>query len=137
MKLGSLSPRYSVQKAINARRGRGLPYRPERRLVDTEAARARIAAGFRRKEQRQAPGPKDSQKLSKEDRKVLTLRNRGLWPSEIAALYHLEEEAPAIEIRAHVVKRNLLQDGVAEVARPFDTCRNSHLERVIGRGAGR
>jgi len=90
----------------------------------------KMEAGF-------APGPKDGQKLSKEDRKVLTLRNRGLWPSEIAALYHLEEEAPAIEIRAHVVKRNLLQDGVAEVARPFDTCRNSHLERVIGRGAGR
>ena len=137
MKLWTLTPPDAHRKATRARQGRGLPYRPERRLVDTEAARARIAAGFRRKEQRHAPGPKDGQKLSKEDRKVLTLRNRGLWPSEIAALYHLEEEAPAIEIRAQVVKRNLLQDGVAEVARPFDTCRNSHLERVIGRGAGR
>ncbi len=86
MKFGSLAPHDAHQKAARARRGHGLPYRPERRLVTTEAARARVAAGFRRAEQRHAPGPKDGLVLSKEDRQVLSLRNRGLWPSEMASL---------------------------------------------------
>ena len=39
MKLGSLSPRGSIEKAIKAKRGRAWPYRPESRLIQTEAAR--------------------------------------------------------------------------------------------------
>jgi hypothetical protein len=92
MKLGSLAPRDAHEKALKARRGHGLPYRPERRLVDTEAARARVAAGFRRVEQkaqdntRRIPRPQIGFELSKEDHKVLSLRNRGFWPNEIAAV---------------------------------------------------
>lgn len=89
MKLGSLSPRGSIEKAINAKRGRAWPYRPESRLVQTEAARARVAAGLRRVEQRHSTLPGDGLALSKQDRQVLSLRNRGLWPSEIAAILGL------------------------------------------------
>jgi DNA-binding NarL/FixJ family response regulator len=84
MKLALLSPRGSIEKAIKAKRGRAWPYRPESRLIQTEAARSRVAAGFRRVEQRHVPN--DGLELSREDRQVLSLRNRGLWPSEIAAL---------------------------------------------------
>jgi BON domain/ROS/MUCR transcriptional regulator protein len=77
MKLGSLSPRGSIEKAIKAKRGRAWPYRPESRLIQTEAARARVAAGFRRVEQRRSTVPGDGLALSKEDRQVLSLRNRG------------------------------------------------------------
>src|SRR4029453_16667060 len=49
---GALTPSNAHQKATKARRGHGLPYRPERRFIDTEAARARRAAGFRRTGQR-------------------------------------------------------------------------------------
>jgi DNA-directed RNA polymerase specialized sigma24 family protein len=96
MKLGSLAPRDSHEKALKARRGRPSPYRPERRLETTEAARARVAAGFRRAEQkaqentRRIPRPKSGFQFSKEDHKVLSLRNRGLWPSEIALLLGLQ-----------------------------------------------
>jgi hypothetical protein len=69
MKFGSLAPRDAHQKATKARRGHGLPYRPERRLVTTEAARARVAIGFRRLEQRHFTGPRDGLELSKEDAK--------------------------------------------------------------------
>ena len=37
-------------------------------------------------EQLQVSSRKDGLELSKEDHKVLSLRNRGLWPSEIAVL---------------------------------------------------
>jgi DNA-directed RNA polymerase specialized sigma24 family protein len=84
MKLASLSPHGSIKKAIKAKRGRALPYRPESRLIQTEAARARVASGLRQVPQRHVPN--DGVELSKEDRQVLSLRNRGLWPSEIAAL---------------------------------------------------
>jgi ROS/MUCR transcriptional regulator protein/Winged helix-turn-helix DNA-binding len=86
MKLWTRPSRDAHQKATKARRGHGLPYRPERRLVTTEAARARVAIGFRRLEQRHFTGPRDGLELSKEDRQVLSLRNRGLWPSEMASL---------------------------------------------------
>jgi ROS/MUCR transcriptional regulator protein len=97
MKLGSLAPRDAHQKATKARRGHGLPYRPERRLIQTEAARARLAAGFRlpklkekgntgKKETIRSSAPTASRlRLSKEDRKILALRKRGLWPSQIAS----------------------------------------------------
>jgi ROS/MUCR transcriptional regulator protein len=89
MKFGSLAPRDAHQKATKARRGHGLPYRPERRLVTTETARTRVAASFRRVEQRHLTAPRDGLALSKEDRQVLSLRNRGLWPSEIAVLLRM------------------------------------------------
>jgi DNA-binding MarR family transcriptional regulator len=89
MKFGSLAPRDAHEKATKARRGHGLPYRPERRLVTTEAARARVAADFRRMEQSQVTRPKDGLELSKEDHKVLSLRKRGFWPSEIAAVLRI------------------------------------------------
>jgi ROS/MUCR transcriptional regulator protein len=89
MKFGSLAPRDAHVKATKARRGHGLPYRPERRLVTIEAARERVAAGFRRVEQRHLTLPRNGLELSKEDRKVLLHRNRGLWPSEIALLLRI------------------------------------------------
>ena len=46
MKFAKLSPRSSLQNALRAIRGRTLPYRPESRLNQTEAARARLAASF-------------------------------------------------------------------------------------------
>jgi DNA-binding CsgD family transcriptional regulator len=97
MNFGAMTPPNAHQKATKARRGHGLPYRLERRLIDTEAARSRLAAGFRRAKQRaganahktpirQIPKPKNGLELSKEDHKILALRNKGRWPSEIAAL---------------------------------------------------
>ena len=74
MKLGSLTPRDAHQKALKARRGRPSPYGAERRLIITEAARTRVAAGFRRVEQRHVPRPNDGLELSKEDRQVLSAR---------------------------------------------------------------
>jgi len=100
MKLWTLTPRDAQRKAIKARRGHGAPYRPERRLVTNEAARARVAAGFRlpeltnkdkiAKKDLQAKGQRHSPvsvrvNLSKEDLKILTLGKRGLWPSQIAS----------------------------------------------------
>jgi hypothetical protein len=97
MKFWKLTP-----QATKARQGHGAPYRPERRLVDTEAARARVAAGFRQTEQKARrrvgtadgissrryirPRSNGDLKLSKEDYKILALRNKGRWPSEITAL---------------------------------------------------
>ena len=55
--------------------------------MTTEAARARVASGFRRAEQRYLTRPKkNGLELSKDDPKILSLRNRGLWSSEIAVL---------------------------------------------------
>jgi predicted transcriptional regulator len=48
MKFWKFTPRDAHKNATKARRGHGSPYRPERRLITTEAARARVAAGFRR-----------------------------------------------------------------------------------------
>jgi DNA-binding CsgD family transcriptional regulator len=93
MKLASLAPRDAHEKALKACRGHGLPYRPERRLVDTEAARARVAAGFRRTEQSHVTRLKDGLALSREDRRVLSLRNRGLWPSEIAVVLRIRVQS--------------------------------------------
>jgi len=103
MKLGSLAPRDAHEKALKARRGRASPYRPEKRLVITEAARARVAAGLRQAEQGHLTGPKDGLELSREDRQVLSLRNRGLWPSEIAVL--LGMSAGAVEYRLDRLKK--------------------------------
>src|SRR5262245_11449352 len=105
MKFWTLSPPNAHRKATKARRRHGLPYRPERRLVDTEAARARVAAGFRRvrkfqtrPKRRRPPGLKPNFHPSKQDRRILSFRNKGLWPIEIA---------PLLGIRAHTVSHRL------------------------------
>jgi DNA-binding NarL/FixJ family response regulator len=102
MKLASLSPRGSIEKAIKAKRGRACPYRPESRLIQTEAARGRVTSALRRADQRHHTAP-EGLALSKEDRQVLSLRNRGLWPSEIAVL--LSMSASAIEYRLERLKK--------------------------------
>ncbi len=94
MKLGSLAPRDAHKRATKAWRGHGFPYRPERRLVTTEAARARVAAELRRADIlktriSQVRKPTNGVRLSKDDRRILSLRNRGLWPSEIAGLLRM------------------------------------------------
>jgi hypothetical protein len=97
MKLWRLTPRNAYQKGVKARRGHGSPYRPERRLIDTEAARARVATGFQRAESQArkfqtrpkrwpALGLESNFQPSKQDRRILSFRNRGLWPIEIASL---------------------------------------------------
>jgi len=96
MKLWMLTPPDAQRKAIKARRGHGLPYRPERRLATNEAARARVAAIFRLSElrnknkiakDRQAKGQLHVGKfirvsarfdLSKKNLKILSLGKRGL-----------------------------------------------------------
>jgi hypothetical protein len=55
-------------------------------LVTVEAARGRFALGLRCVEQCHLAGSKNGLELSTQDHKVLSLRNRGLWPSEIAVL---------------------------------------------------
>src|SRR5262245_26042585 len=99
MKLWTLTPRDAVRKAIKARRGHGLPYRPERRLPTTEAARARVAGGFRRVRKFQTMPKRRRQfkfnsnfQPSKDDRRILSLRNKGLWPSEIASRMGIRAE---------------------------------------------
>jgi hypothetical protein len=115
MKFWTFTPPNAHQKATKARRGHGLPYRPERRLVDTEAARARVAAGFRRtasqvrKFQTRTKGRRrlvsnSNFRPSKDDRRILSLRNRGLWPSEIASLLGIRGEL--VRHRLGLLKRN-------------------------------
>src|SRR5262249_40605250 len=107
MKLWQLTPPRSHHKATKARRGHGLPYRLERRLVTTEAARARVAAGFQqvksrkfqtRPKRRRPSGLKSNFHPSEQDRRILSFRNKGLWPIEIASL---------LGIRAHTVSHRL------------------------------
>jgi ROS/MUCR transcriptional regulator protein len=108
MKLGSLAPRDAHQKATKARRGHGLPYRPERRLITTEAARARVAAGFRLADRkaskvvgnhlqasptyRPVRRPRRGSRFepSKSDLKILARRKRGLWLSQIAQVVGMQ-----------------------------------------------
>jgi transposase len=102
MKLWTLAPHDSQQKATKAMRGHRWPYRPESRLIQTEAARARLAASFRlaklqkkdkilKKEKvdrhirTSARTAVSGFKPSKEDRQILSLRKKGLWLGEIAS----------------------------------------------------
>ena len=62
-----------------------------------------LPADFRRAEQGHVPGPKKALELSKDDREVLSLRTRGLWPSEIAVL--LRMPAGAVEYRLDRLKK--------------------------------
>ncbi len=88
MKFGSLAPRDAHKRATKAWRGHGFPYRPERRLVTTEAARARVAAELLRAHTlkariSQVRKPTNGVRLSKDDRRILSLRKRGLWPNDL------------------------------------------------------
>lgn len=97
MKLWRLTPPGAHLKASKARQRLHLPFRAERRLADTEAARAKLAAGFRRaksqvrKFETRTERPHRLEfntnfRPSKDDRRIFSLRNKGLWPSEIASL---------------------------------------------------
>ena len=96
MNFASLGSRNSVQKTIDAIRGRRWPYRPESRLIKTEAARARLGASFRlaklqakdkivskengdRNFSNPTPAAVVSYKPCKEDRQILLLRKKRLW----------------------------------------------------------
>jgi hypothetical protein len=98
MKLWTRTPHDAHRRATKAIRGHRWPHRPESRLVQTEAARARLAAELRVAERRveksigkHPRGPSYRRVRSrprgvnaKLDRKILSLRQRGLWPNEIA-----------------------------------------------------
>jgi hypothetical protein len=93
MNLAAYSPRHALRKALKARRGRRSPYRPEQRLVQIYAARNRIAVGLRlrrpKKKQinrRATAMPMAKVKITDSDRRILLLRKKGLWASEIAAV---------------------------------------------------
>ncbi len=115
MKLWRLTPRGAHLKASKARQRLHLTYRPERRLADTEAARAKLAAGFRRAKlrvrrfQTRTERPRrfrfnSNFHTSKEDRKILSLRNKGLWPTEIAPLLGIRVKL--VHYRLYLLKKN-------------------------------
>jgi hypothetical protein len=101
MKFAQLSPRSSLQKATKAIRGRPWPYRPEARLNQTEAARARLAVSFRlaklkpkskshRHLRPSAPTAASRFKTSGKDLKIVSLRRKGLWASQIASRLRID-----------------------------------------------
>ena len=115
MKLWRLTPPGAHLKATKARQRLHLPFRPERRLGDTEAARAKLAAAFRRAKlrvrrfQARTERPRrfrfnSNFHASKEDRRILSLRNKGLWPTEIAPLLGIPVEL--VHYRLYLLKKN-------------------------------
>src|SRR6476661_5569350 len=71
--------------------------RPEQRLAQIDAARNRIAVGLRlhrpKKKNivRRAIGVLIAKsKITEHDRRILTLREKGLWASEIAAVFGMK-----------------------------------------------
>jgi hypothetical protein len=93
MNLAAYSPPHSLRKALKARRGRRSPYRPEQRLAQIEAARNRIAVGLRLRRPKKKPIIRGAtavriakSKITDADRRILKLREKGLWASEIAAV---------------------------------------------------
>jgi ROS/MUCR transcriptional regulator protein len=137
MKLWTLTPRGAFQKATKARRGHGLPYRPERRLVTTEAARARVALDFRLADQKARKvvdnGRQTSRtyrptrthrrgscfELSKSDLKIFSLRKKGLWLSQIPQVTGMQ--ARSVEHRL----RRLKLEGFT-IPRPTSPRPNAH-----------
>jgi len=100
MNLAAYSPRHALRKALKARRGRRSPYRPEQRLVQIYAARNRIAVGLRLRRpkkknisQRATAVLTAKIKITEADRRILLLRKKGLWASEIAAVLDLKVSA--------------------------------------------
>jgi DNA-directed RNA polymerase specialized sigma24 family protein len=97
MNLAAYSPPHALRKALKARRGRRSPYRPEQRLAQIDAARNRIAIGLRLRRPkkkniiRRATAvliPKT--KITARDRRILLLREKGLWAGEIAAVLDMK-----------------------------------------------
>jgi Winged helix-turn-helix DNA-binding len=93
MNLAAYSPPHALRKALKARRGRRSPYRPEQRLAQIDAARNRIAVGLRLRRpkkkdiiQRATAVPIAKTKITDRDRRILLLREKGLWADEIAAV---------------------------------------------------
>jgi transposase len=90
MNLAAYSPPHSLRKALKARRGRLSPYRPEQRLAQIDAARKRIAVGLRSKKKniirRATVVLIAKSEITERDRRILLLREKGLWASEIAAI---------------------------------------------------
>lgn len=93
MNLAAYSPPHALRKALKARRGRRFPYRPEQRLVQIEAARNRIAGGLRLRRpkkknitRRATAVLMTTSKITARDRRILLLREKGLWAGEIAAV---------------------------------------------------
>src|SRR5215469_8838089 len=93
MNLAAYSPPHSLRKALKARRGRHSPYRAEQRLAQIDAARNRIAVGLRLRRPKKKNIIRRStavliakSKITERDRRILLLREKGLWASEIAAI---------------------------------------------------
>ena len=86
MNLAAYSPPHSHRKALKARRGRRSPYRPEQRLAQIDAARNRIAVGLRLRRPKKKPIIRRAtavlianSKITDRDRRILLLREKGLW----------------------------------------------------------
>ena len=90
MNLAAYSPPHALRKTLKARRGRRSPYRPEQRLAQIDAARNRIAVGLRlrRPKKKNIIRPTTAVLIAKIkitdcDRRILLLREKGLWASEM------------------------------------------------------
>jgi hypothetical protein len=113
MKLSTLTPHDAHRKATKAIRGHRWPHRPESRLIQTEAARARLAAELLLAERRvkksvvehpKGPSYRRVQPHHRGvnaalDRKILSLRKRGLWPSEIAPRLRLPVQSVYLRLQ--------------------------------------
>jgi DNA-directed RNA polymerase specialized sigma24 family protein len=94
MNLAAYTPPHALRKALKARRGRS-PYRPEQRLAPIDAARNRIAIGLRLRRPKKKniirrAVPMAKIKISANDRRILLLRDKGLWAGEIAAVLDIK-----------------------------------------------
>jgi biotin operon repressor len=111
MNFATLSPPDALRKALKAKQGHPSPYRPESRLIQTEAARARVAIDLRlavRKRKKVGKSYTTSQTYPPRhrginaglDRKILSLRERGLWPSEIAPVLGIRVQSVYLRLQA-------------------------------------
>ena len=93
MNLASYTLPHALRKALKARRGRPSPYRPQQRLAQINAARNKIVVGLplrRPKKKHIIPSATAAlianSKITDVERRILSLREKGLWASEIAAI---------------------------------------------------
>jgi hypothetical protein len=111
--LAALSPPDALRKALQAKRGHPSPYRPESRLIQTDAARARVAADLqlaaRTRKKVVGKGYTASHLRVRTrhrgvnaglDRKILSLREKGLWPSEIAPVLGIRVQSVYLRLQA-------------------------------------
>ena len=97
MNLAAYSPPHALRKALKARRGRRSPYRPEQRLAQTDAARNRITVGLRLRRPKKKTISRRATtvamakiKINDRDRRILMLREKGLWAGEIPAVLDMK-----------------------------------------------